>query len=45
VLNEYKALILEMHQTYGVNNQDVHNLDPLFNLESNVGTSLLHANA
>ncbi len=38
-------MILEMQQNYGVNNQDVHNLDPLFNLESNVGISLLHANA
>jgi hypothetical protein len=44
MLNEYKALILKMHQNYVVNNQDAHNLDPLFNLESNVGTSLLHAN-
>jgi hypothetical protein len=32
-------------ENYGVNNQYVHNLDPFFNLESNVGTSLLHANA
>ncbi len=37
MLNEYKALILKMHQNYGVNNQDVHNLDPLFNLEVMLG--------
>jgi hypothetical protein len=37
MLKEYKALILKMHQNYGMNNQVVQNLDPLFNLEAMLG--------
>jgi hypothetical protein len=37
MLDEYKALILKMHQNYCVSNQDVHNLDLLFNLEVMLG--------
>jgi hypothetical protein len=37
MLNEYKALILKMHQNYCVNNQYAHNLDLLFDLEVMLG--------